>query len=110
MQPINVHADLTITAPNNVPVTVKSAGKQVTVNIPDLRTALYFRGKRGVTSTLGVKFTELMLPHADINVTVNIKGRPVAELYPGQPPNRFAMWLGLDPFSINVGNALRALI
>jgi len=109
MQALNVYADLTVTAPNNVPVTVASAGQTITVDIPDIRTALLLRSKRGMNSTLAIRFAELMLPHADVSVLVKIKNRVVAELHPGQPPSRFAVWLGVDPFSINIGNALRVL-
>jgi len=106
MKPINIHADLTITTPNDKPFTVKSSGREVTVAIPDVQTAFLLRGQRGVMSELGVTFAELMQPHADVDVLVTVNGVHVASLIPGQQSGWLERQLGISPLKLKPLNAL----
>ena len=107
---LDVLGHLTIVADGGRPLRVEFCGDVVSLEIPDLRTALALRDRtRRPERRAWLRRVQAALGLAGLELHIRVGGRPVGRLAADSRPRRLAAWLGLDPVELKARPVLAML-
>ena len=109
---LRVEADLSVEAPNGGTVHIEAGSEQVTVHLPDFRTARENAGpyRRKAARVQALHRLRQGLQAGNLTLDIMVRQQRVAHLAPDSRGSWLSRWLGLGALAISPLGVLRALL